>query len=228
MANGEDFEIRILNEDDLKDVLDLMLSSNYFAREPLNRGLKTTADDFFEDMKPVIRTSLTSGVSVGALSKQTGELVGMRLSDVVAREPSKCIPKDSPKTENAQKMKMILSAVPPAEHLLEDPQVERILRTLFFTVDSKYTGKGLVTKLIQACHEAAIAVGCQVVYTVVVNSSLQRSLEQLGYKLVHTRELGLLKYQGGPLLHLEEMGDNLTIRGYVKDLLNDTRRQSHL
>lgn len=63
-------------------------------------------------MKPVIRTSLTSGVSVGALSKQTGELVGMRLSDVVAREPSKCIPKDSPKTENVSMAPFVMNVGP--------------------------------------------------------------------------------------------------------------------
>ncbi|XP_042889535.1 uncharacterized protein LOC122264607 [Penaeus japonicus] len=178
MGKDPDVELRLLKEEDLKEVLALLLSS-YFTREPQHRGLKTSCSDLVEDVKPHIRACLASGVSVGARRKDTGELVGLRLSLVVTREPT-----------------------------------QNVLPVNFNTES--------------ASHEAAIASGCQVVYTVVLNSNLQRPLEQNGYKILHTRELGRLKYQGGPQLHLDEMGDSLTIRAYVKDLPTAVRCQSQL
>nr|XP_027229275.1 uncharacterized protein LOC113821044 [Penaeus vannamei]XP_027229276.1 uncharacterized protein LOC113821044 [Penaeus vannamei] len=210
---GEDhydssFSFFILNSQDFEEVR-AFLALYFFPKEPLTIGARCEGE---VDLSDLILKCVSSGVSVGARDKATGELVGVRLSSILSSKPKTEPPPDSIPPEVAKVINM-LNHLWEAVDVFEDPGVERIMKSDILTVHTGYNGRGLARAMVERSERLAKGRHCHLLYTQPTNAISARIFSQRGYDTRYTIDLDtLLDDQGKRVFDTSLMFGNNVIR----------------
>ncbi|XP_047489086.1 uncharacterized protein LOC125039293 [Penaeus chinensis] len=144
MAGEDDIEYYFLKEDDFDEVV-AFLAEDYFQREPITLG--THANEKCEPgkgrMGEDVRRCLKSGLSVGARDRKTGQLIGLRVSNLLDRE--KPFKSTQPCNEFEELYRIAEHVV---NHVYEE-KADKFLMMFLLSVHKDYGARGIAGEMVK-------------------------------------------------------------------------------
>ncbi|ROT72130.1 hypothetical protein C7M84_009486 [Penaeus vannamei] len=138
-----------LKEDDFEEVVSF-LAEDYFQREPITLG--TGANEECQPgkgrMGEDVRRCLQSGLSVGARDRKTGQLIGLRVSNLLDRQ--KPFKSTQPRNEFEEVYRIAEHVV---NHVFEE-EADKFLMMFLLSVHKDYGARGIAGRMIKMSMEA--------------------------------------------------------------------------
>ncbi|XP_063606789.1 arylalkylamine N-acetyltransferase 1-like [Penaeus indicus] len=206
MAGEDDIEYFFLKEDDFDEVV-AFLAEDYFQREPITLG--THANKKCEPgkgrMGEDVRRCLKSGLSVGARDRKSGQLIGLRVSNLLDRE--KPFKSTQPCNEFEELYRIAEHVV---NHVYEE-KADKFLMLFLLSVHKDYGARGIAGEMVKMSMEAGYSQGAQIAFTCISNVLSGKVFEKLGFKKGfaleyekpgHDFKLDLTKMHGNKVAYL--------------------------
>lgn len=144
MAGEDEIEYFFLKEDDFEEVVSF-LAEDYFQREPITLG--TGANEECQPgegrMGEDVRRCLQSGLSVGARDRKTGQLIGLRVSNLLDRQ--KPFQSTQPRNEFEEVYRIAEHVV---NHVFEE-EADKFLMMFLLSVHKDYGARGIAGRMIK-------------------------------------------------------------------------------
>lgn len=183
MAAEDEIEYFFLKEDDFEEVVSF-LAEDYFQREPITLG--TGANEECQPgkgrMGEDVRRCLQSGLSVGARDRKTGQLIGLRVSNLLDRQ--KPFQSTQPRNEFEEVYRIAEHVV---NHVFEE-EADKFLMMFLLSVHKDYGARGIAGRMIKMSMEAGHAQGAQIAFTCISNVLSGKVFEKLGFRKGFTLE----------------------------------------
>lgn len=188
---------KVMKPEDSDEVLKMLLE-NFFPREALTLGLQMVGEDNLEWLKPALPGWIEGGVSVVARDKESDEMVGCRVSKILAKQDSAIfnVEVTNPK---AKRILALLRHLEESVDLMKHFSVEKGLELAMNTVSPKYGRRGIGTRLVEESERLAQAKGCQFAAAQATSNFSQSYFKKLGYETLYELKYDGYLYKGEPL-----------------------------
>ncbi|XP_069181830.1 uncharacterized protein [Procambarus clarkii] len=174
-----------LNLEDLDDVSDLLVN-HFYPRDIITLGLGFSPENRLNLDLPHIRTSLASGLSVGAREKSTRRLVGVILNYIFTADST---PKQTLKNNNTEaemmeaRFRKVLAIMTDKIECAEEGSVMCSSRAC---AHSDFGRRGILTKLAEMIVIIGSQHGFQMITSIVTSPFTEKMLQRLGCKVETT------------------------------------------
>ncbi|XP_078485248.1 uncharacterized protein LOC100175006 [Ciona intestinalis] len=143
MAGQVSITYRLLNKDDIDDVIEL-LSEHYVTRESTSKCLSMTKEEILSYADELARDAIPQGISLGAFDDVTNKLVGVTFGECdLYRKPKIKNDNRTPiKIQYLQRLYEWFELIPRIEH-----GITSLLLADVLVVSTQYSNRGIGTQL---------------------------------------------------------------------------------